>query len=289
MSGLYPDVPGARIACDIDGTQGASFDGSIIAAMTNAQIIKLQDDTVSDSSGQPSFNATQYCALIFPQLMDIHGYYAQYYHVDYHNQDWPAQVQTSVDTTNGLDGAWVTRTLGSGMVGTSVIEKMRNNIVSEDWLGVKAVRFWGISGAGGKALTCVHLYGSPAATTDRLEFWHPTLDQPLSATPAFLDWAEVQRGTSTLLVKDVRLKNLASVLTANTIVIDYESATDSGGNFATAHSLSTDGITYGPTVTLTSLAPGAISGVINVKYAPLVTDELSLHSGRLFTTTGSWT
>lgn len=299
MSGLYPDVPDARIAYDVNGTQVYNIVGHVPALVAGANVTGMNSEyggpvgglaahdyalTSGDlsSSAGDSINGLMF---LFPQAMNISGMWTA--------SNWGVStfdVYTSVDTTNGIDGTWVQRVNDHVCDANSVSPDYRNNIFSVPATGAIAVKITDVQGGStGRVLSNVHIYGHPTASSDRLEFWHPTLDQPLYSTPAYLDWAEVPRGTVTPPTKGVRLKNMASLLTANDITVAYETLTDNTNQFKNAHALSLDGGTsYASTANISSLAPGAISGLITIKYEPLITDELSLHAGRLKTTTVSW-
>lgn len=296
MSGLYPDVPDARIPYDVNGTQIYRINGHVPALVSGSNPTKLNSefgDNLGGPNNGPSGNLEDSAGdsinglmFLFPQTMDIAAIWVA--------SSWGVasfDVYTSVDTTNGVDGTWVQRSNNHVPDGITVSPNYRNDIFAIPATGVIAVKITDVQGGStGRFLCNVHLYGHPSASSDRLEFWHPTLNQPLYSTPAFLDWAEVARGTVTPPTKDVRIKNLASLLTANSIVVSYETLTDNTDQFENAHALSTDaGATYAPTVNIGALSPGSISGLIRIKYEPLITDELSLHAGRLKTVTGSWT
>lgn len=282
MSGLYPDVPDARIPYDVDGTVVANITaGNVVTVLSGGEPALLNNEDGSDTL---ETNQGGSVLWLFPNLMDIEGFF-----LDMHNgnDDHPSSVTWSADTTNGIDGTWAT--LSTNTVPQTTVPNYRTNIRVAAQAGVKGLKFNNTGSGGFWRYFTVHLYGHPSTSTDRLEFWHPTLDQPLYDTPAFLDWAEVQRGTIAPPVRDVRLKNLAATLVAHDIVVSHDTLTDPGSNFKNAHWFSDDGgSTYTSNVSISLLAAGEISGIIKVKYAPQITDALSLHAGRLITTTGSW-
>jgi hypothetical protein len=283
MSGLYADVIGARIPYDVDAT--------IVARITSANAVTVysagEQALLNNESSSDYADTDQGGSLLFlfPNLMDINGFFLD---MANNNGAHTNAVLWSADTTNGVDGTWAT------LVATPAVQSTlpfyRSGIITAARAGVRALKFTNTMTGGYWHYNTVHIYGSPAATSDRLEFWHPTLDQALSVTPAFLDWAEVSRGTVAPPTKDFRIKNLASILTANSVVVSHQTLTDPSNAFKSAHTLSADGgSTYTATVTISSIAAGSISPIIKVKYAPLITDPLSLQAGRIITTTGSWT
>jgi hypothetical protein len=154
--------------------------------------------------------------------------------------------------------------------------------------GVKAIRITHGS-LYTKALRSVHLYGTPnsSASLDRLELWHPTLNQSLNVTPAFFDWGDVAR--STTQTKQFRVKNQSSTLTANSVVGSLNVLYDSASAFADAHQFSNDGTTYTSTISIGSIAPGAICSVRYVRFSPSGSQPLSIWSGWVQAVAGSWT
>jgi hypothetical protein len=258
--------------------------GDVVTVMSGTEAALLNNENEGDSDAAVSTNWSGSVLWLFPVLMDMDGFFLD---MSNSNGDHPSSITWSADTTNGIDGTWATYSTLTTPQAT--VPNYRSNIHAVAQAGVKALKFHNTSSGGSWRYFTVHLYGHPSAAGDRLEFWHPTLDQPLYDTPAFLDWAEVQRGTSTPPVKDVRLKNLASVLNAHDIVISHETLTDPSNHFKSAHSFSVDGgTTYLSTATIATIFAGAVSEIVKVKYAPLITDELSLRAGRLKTVTGSW-
>lgn len=293
MTGLYPDVPDARIPWDVNGTLAYRINAHMPVLINSASPAKMNSELSqggygSDLSGDltdSNGDTINGLMLLFPQAMDLTAMWAI--------SDWGIStydVRTSADTTNGVDGTWTTRVSGRTAYQGPAVPDYRNSIFSMVASGVIALKITNVTGGNnGRSIGNLHVYGHPSADSDRLEFWHPTLDQPLYATPTFLDWAEVQRGTPSPPVKTVRIKNLASLLSANTITVSEETLTDAGNNFKNAHTFSTDGgVTFASTASIASLAPGQISGQIQVQYAPLVTDALSLHAGRIKAVAGSW-
>lgn len=289
MAGNYPDVPATRIPYDIDGTKAVHYDGTSLTDLSGTVLTSWQNDAVSDVQAggysPPGLNGTnKFVCLIFPKLMDLDGWYLQMWN-EFNVQEYPGVVQTSTDTTNGLDGTWTTRTTGSGTTGTSPAEKMRNNIVSTTCPGTKALRIWGVSGSGYHSPTVVHLYGEPNVTTgDRLEIWHPTLDQRL--TGAYFDYGNVPRGSTE--DRTFRVKNLSSVYTANSVNVAFDALTDGSPSVPGQFTVSQGG-SFAAQQTLSSIAPGAISPVLTVRRITPTNAQLSLWTFRIKATAASWT
>jgi hypothetical protein len=286
----YPSPPAARLSYDQDGSlfyvrntgisgaEASAYDVlGTLQTQGNLNAIADEDYATQVSGGQWS-NAYW---LIFPTQRDIS-------HVLLMGTGGNVNIQWSPNTTNGVDGTWTTLTIAQGP-NTGTRAAMRSAMVATPTLlGVKAIRWFLAEGGAGNAATRVlHLYGKPTATGNRLEFWHPTLDQSLRVTPAWLDWGDRVRGTTQ--VKSVRLKNVSSSLTASGITVSVSALTESGApTFVSQHSLRINAGSYGSTVSIATLAPGAISQVIDIRQVLDPAASLSLWSQRLNAVATSW-
>lgn len=284
MAGNYPDVPAPRMAYDRDGTIGLQTQanwGSAPSQMSQGTLNALNSETTSaiiDTTGGHQVG------LIFPQLRDITGI-------------WKATggggsdiaAETSVDTTNGIDGTWVNR----GSINKSVtVPSMRNTISVVSWTGIIAIR-WGRLSSGNNSHTIYpcHLYGAIATglNVDRLRLWHPTLDEPLddntSADGAFFDWGNVAR--STTQDRTFRVKNNSATLTANSIAVTSQALTDTSPTVVGQHTFS-DGGAFATSINIGNLAPGAISSLITLRRTTASNAILSLWTLRIVASATSW-
>jgi hypothetical protein len=125
------------------------------------------------------------------------------------------------------------------------------------------------------------------AATQRLLFWHPTLNQPLSDFPAYFDWGN--RPRSSVATRDVRVKNTSDILTASTTVVGVEALTDASPTFVGQHTVSLSGGGFGASVVIPTLAPGQVSPVLTVKQDLLASAALGPWSQRLYAEVGVWT
>lgn len=250
MVGFYADSPSWRIAYDEDGTRGVIVNPSlVITDLVSADLVKLNDE--SNTTGVPLGDTTSYyLALLFPCLMDIDACFAV---MDTISR--PSAIQTSVNTTNGVDGTWVTQSVGSAP-GNILKPNMRNDIVSGTWGGIRGVRFYCVASGTTRSITSIHLYGEPTAgqTLDRLVLWHPTLNQRVSA--AYFDYGDTPRGSSA--DKTFRVKNLSPTLTATAPRISLEALTDGSPSVPGFHTLS-KGSGFASQQNLANIAPGGIS------------------------------
>lgn len=277
MAGSFPDVPGRRMAYDLDGTVGLFIDDPVITRYVLSDMITMNNestDTVYAFSG--NYPSQKMFVLIFPELRDIVGCVLQA--VAYNGA---SAIATSPDTTNGLDGAWTSQTGGFGNVGRPSFR----TINAVNWTNVRGLRFTLASGGGGNYQYFYgwHLYGNRPQVA-RLAFWDPTVNQELGG--AFLDWGNMGNAVSS--TRQVRIKNLHAVNTANNIVIATSTMTDTTPGMASNHSFSADNVTFSSTLNIGSLAPGVISSAFYVKITT-PTGNLGTWSSRLTAIAGSWT
>lgn len=279
MAGNYPDVPAARMAWDIDGSVAVKISSSnVITTLTQANATALNDESDSTTYNGGGISGTTRVAVIFPELRDIVGIFLR---TDYGTVTY----ETSTDTTNGLDGTWTART--SLTKPSSTIPNYRSEIALQSISGVKAVRF-SVGASASQSYYTLQIFGTIAAgqTPDRLRFWHPTLDQPLSSTPAFLDWGDVPRGGTA--TKQFRIKNNSAGQTSQGVSVSLSVPTEHAPTLASQFALSTDGVTFGATATIGDLAPGAISGLVTLRKATSATAQLGTGAARLVTAVTGW-
>lgn len=281
MAGSYPDIPSPRIAYDRDGTLVYTQSGD-----TNAPTLLSQANTnaLNDEANNFIFNLTgpaNSVSFVFPQ-----NYTITHVYLSSSRTPWSI-AQKSPDTTNLVDGTWTQ--IAASIVADGSTTGYRNSIIAiaSPPTDVKALRLHAPSASGfSTSIYTVQLYGYPTAASDRLEFWHPTLDQSLNLTPAYMDWGDVPRSSSNS--RDVRIKNISSGLTANTITVGVEALQDGTPAVVGMHTFSYLGGAYGATASIPSLAPGAISGLVTVKLDLTATAPVSIWSQRLYANAGSW-
>lgn len=132
----------------------------------------------------------------------------------------------------------------------------------------------------------LHLYGeySSGALSDSLVFWHPTLDVPLEM--ADLDMRDAALGTSTR--KQFRVKNVSASLTAQNVTVSRFIDVDTVPSLLTQYSLSADSLTWTDPVSVGTLAPGAISGVLWVSRVTPMNAQMSANMIGIKAAVGSW-
>lgn len=305
MAGFYPDVPGPRMPYDRDGTTGLRILPSVgtVSQLTALEMAALNDQSGSQVLGHDVNGLQRGICFIFPEQRDIVGCWVT------KRQDsafsiTPNALQSSNDTTNGIDGTWTTvvtpwtaETTPSTAGATFPVSKplMRTSILAAVAGPVRALRWLGtmVSGA---TLTdiwgTIHVYGEPSsgAILHRLRIWHPTLNQEVD--PAHFDWGDVPRGSSA--TKDFRIKNDSATLVANSVSVSHEvvgSGTDNVGVVPVVPQfLLSDGGAFDASLLVGPLAPGAISGVLTVQRTTPVGADLGLWlTLRMVALAGSWT
>lgn len=293
MAGNYPDVPAPRMAYDRDGTQVLHVNFSVASstALAASTIQSLNGESNTGYQVATDDSTSRAIVFIFPQLRDISAYMVRL-------QETPATVgalERSTNTTNGIDGTWTSVVSPWSSQTTTSNLVLRNNITTQSILGVKALRFRGNTSSDSNRefrIFNIHLYGGIASgeTVDRLRMWHPTLDEPLddlnAADGAYLDWAEVTRGTTA--DRTFRIKNNSSSLTANSISVATQASTDANPALGPQFTYS-DGGSFATSITITSLPPGAISNVITVRRTTPTNATLALWWLRTVAEAGSWT
>lgn len=288
MSGSYDDPVGLRIAWD-GQTSGLTPDAwlgiwyktsdFVLHDITHSEAVELNDEdetiAISLSSGTYTYNVVLVSQV---GLWDLKGYFI----VSDSGGTWQ-EVETSVDTTDGLTGTWVSVDLtpDGAYSDASVNPEFRDGSVAITANGVKAIRFRKlitVSNAGND-LYALHLYGNPSPTTaqDCFSFWSAVANTPLEH--ALLDFGTVNRSSSA----DVRFRiNNHSTTAGENIVITSEALTDDGtypnsGQFL----FSADGgTTFAATVTIPYISPSGISSVIIARRVQHVNSAAGLWCGR---------
>lgn len=283
MTGSYMNAPALRQAFDRDGSVGAQISNTgLITAMTATQLRELNSEA---ESGPTLVANTLSIAVIFPTPLNLSAVFVAMAGTT------PASIWTSKDSTNGVDGTWTLRSPLANRqrdvkpnyrVATELVS-LAGGTDSQDVVGVKIT-----SSSVFTTLRALHVYGDPsnAATPDRLQIWHPTLDEPLGA--AALDWGDVPRSSSA--DKSFRIKNLSGTLTANNIEVYVESLNPGTPSVAAMHTLSVNGgATFLISQSIASLAPGAISGVFILRRVVPNNAQVSTWSARVGVDVTNWT
>jgi hypothetical protein len=290
MSGIYPDVPGPRMAYHRDGSAGFFLsEGNVISVLTAGNLQTINDE--SDSSYQlwPAVSgaggtATRYVGMIFPELRDIVGYFYAGTAPSVWGGSSPV-VQTSPDSTTGLDGTWTTA-VATTVAGTTVPD-YRTGIVPLSLTGKKAIRVGrGWSASGPVNIYSFHVYGKPVSGAVRYLMFTDTGGTEVLG-PHF-DFGDDPRGGA-VEVKTFKVKNGHGSLTANTVTVSTSTLTDKSPSFADDYTLSLDGVTYTASIAVGTLAPGASSGTLYVKRTTPIGATLGIEAPLFSAVAASWT
>lgn len=291
MAGNYPDVPSWRIPYDLDGTvmfmTAENSDTSF--SQDDALAAQLNDEDMASSNFSHSNYNYRTMMWMFPRKMNLHGYWIvvrDYGYVGmpnlYRNILW------SPNTTNGVDGTWTTVVTGSTYSRTSDgFPPLRNNIQGLSITGARALKFKSGSGHNGFATfySAFHLYGEPTAgeDTNKLQIVKPGTDERIA--PAHFDFGDVPRNSTN--IKQFRIKNRSTTATANDISVSLEVPTDTTPSFGSMHKFS-DGGSYLGQINIGNLAPGGISGNIDIRQIIDSNAVLGLRWGRIRAQATSW-
>ena len=289
MAGTYPDVPGRRMAYDLDGTRIFRIDNAnTLTELTATEARSLNDESTANPLTVGGENSgTNQLFFYFPEPRDLAGFFINQGGYSWGNPGVTAYV--SSDTTTGLDGTWSTYVSGFGLP-TGLTPVYRTSITAAASTGTRGLRFSSFIGRLNDFVTqVVHLYGaaSTGANPDRLDLWHPTSDAPV--TGAYFDWGNAQQGST--LTRTFRVKNRSSTLTANSVVLDTAPSngelTPTSPTGVSQTAVSTGGA-YAATASIGSLAPGAISSVLTLRRLTAFNAQISLSAMRVRAYAASW-
>jgi hypothetical protein len=290
MAGSYADPPSNRIEYGRDGTVAVGWrtDNMTRVSLTEADLNACNDESEGTSSLSAGGYGAGYCmALLFPTPRDIFGVSFGLKGNDGNNTLW-----WSTNTTSGMDGTWtqiVTPAIGEGnSYAVGSLLAYRDAVTGVTLMNCKGIKWMtdGYLGNNWSELRNLVLYGRPSvgATPEAVAIWHPTLDQRVDG--AHFDWGNTPRGSTA--DRTFRVKNLSSTLTANGIVIATDALTDFSPSFPPQYMLSTDGLNFSSTKTITSLSPGSISAVYTYRRTTPTNAVLGAQRCRLKATVGSW-
>lgn len=289
MAGNYADAPSWRMAYDRDGTQAFKRIGGNLTSLTQAEIANMNRES---GGGYTGFVITSYgtqtMVLIFPEHRDVDAATVFCWGLDYSLSN----VSVSKDTTNGVDGTWTNYSPTGYNQGSNLKPGYRTGIKQTTFLGIKAIAFDvhenGNNYGGSYGYFLCHLYGEPVPgeNPDRLEIWHPTLDQRVG--PAYFDWGDTPRGSSDDLT--FRVKNISSAKTALSVRVAMEALTDTSPTVLSQEALSLDGSSWLAQVNVGDLAPGEISAqTVTLRRTLVDNATMGLWSFRVFAeSTSAW-
>lgn len=285
MAGNYMDAPASRLAYDRDGSIGVIITATgTITPLTGAQLQALNDE----GEGGVGFSSRNRLALVFTYPVDIEAIFLA---LDTSTTTWT--IETSKDTTTGLDGTWTTQ-VASGpnylrdvKPGYRILAQLTSMLTSAVSQEIRGLRITTPSNSTA-TVRALHVYGdfSPTATQERVAFWEPTLDQEVG--PAHFDWGNVPRGSSA--DKTFRIKNLSGTLTAESVELYVEALTAGTPSVGSMFVFSTNGgATFLSSVNLGDFLPGAVSPVITIRRIVPASAQISVWSARIAADVTQWT
>lgn len=288
------------MAYDTDGTIVVVYDADqdTVTTLSQSVLQKMNADGVSYSdryalSGFGYTNLPSFITFVFPQNRNIVGYFfSTFQSAGSAGFSAATGIETSTNTTNGVDGTWSLLSTSVTVYDSTIPYYRTPTTISAS--NIKAIRFNKATLAEGTSeniydteINSCHLYGDNVSASDKVEFWKPTTDAIL--VPSDLDFSDMPR--ESVLTKTFRIKNRSSTLTANSVTITASTlATTTGASTVVAeYQFSLDGgTTYASSRTISSIAPGAISGVVTVKRTTTATSLLSTQSVRINAIATSW-
>lgn len=287
-----PTIPATRVAYHRDGSAIVYWQDGITSptTMSVAAMEKLNGvDGLAITNPNPTNSENEFFLVcVFAEPRNLRGVFASGTVM----QSYTVSVWTSVDTTDGVDGTWVDSGVTfSANNGVNTEALYLQGIVPVSVDGVKGVRLrsWQPNySTSTRYINAFHVYADTpsSSVSDRIQFWHPTLDQPLSQDEAVLD--PLGRGSSSP-VKSFRLKNVSPTLTAAPIDLSFETLNDTSPSLTSVMELSDDDVTYGTTVQVASLGPLALSPVLYYRFSPTALFPLGIVEAYIKPVVGAWT
>lgn len=292
MAGSYDDAPSRRIAYDDDGSlvlerisQNNGLSYGPLAGLTEAQKAEINDEDNVLPTGLTQLNSNAgwgYYIWIYPELREFDGMFV----ATPGTHIIAADVDTSGDTTNGVDGTWTNRTSNLAEF-QDTYANFRDEITSFAVSNVRGVRVLLKHTSGGIpqgiGMQTTHLYGEIASgeTPDRL-LWVDNATGLEFALP--IDYGDIPRGSAEDY--DVKLRNNSGSLTASSVQCTVEDLylgssgwyvlKEAGGSFASTLAL------------LSSIGSGSDSPVITLRRNTPDDETLGLHVARMYANVGSW-
>lgn len=305
MAGSYPDAPGRQMAWDDDGTVAYSFSCEFDADKADAdpeapgaeltptvmgnlnKAFNTSDyNTLVYDFGQVGQNGHMILVWIFPELRDIDGMFIACYSGAWYDGD----LESSANTTNGIDGTWANQKSGSSFwhQTPSVYRNYRDSseIFTLAVSGAKSLRLW-MEGSNvvEPEVYGVHIYGEIASgqTPDRILFLDPDDSDNEFSKP--LDFGDEPRGGTTNS-DTFKIKNNSATLTAGSIQITAEALWESSGGWYTFSENDSD---YYATLSVTGTLTAGSTKLIYMRQDIPGTELLGLHNPRIQCSVGSWT
>lgn len=280
MAGFYPNVPDYRMPYDTDGGKLFYWASTIPAViyLNESQMRSANSENNEIAYSNSHSLGDSVVGVIFPELRTVSGYLINVSFI-------PTAIEYSTNTVTGINGTWLPIDQTTFFIEEQVESQYRisiNSITMNSGSPVKAIRFKGQST--NPLIKAVHIYGKKSAASDRIVFWHPTLNQEVSAS--YFDFGDISNNNE--YIKQFRLKNLSTNKAANNIAITLDATTTTVPALTNQFSLSDDSVTYGSSLNLGFLAKEGISSMFYVKKNIVLESEAGPYSLRIKTNPQVW-
>ncbi len=244
MAGAYPDPPSYRMAWHRDGTQ-------VFNLATGVRLTQSNLEALNSENGATILTSNRVCVL-FPELRDLDAVWLN-------GNSGVVTTEVSVNTTNGIDGTWTTgpSVTVTSDTGNPLGSGWRSSISSSTTFGIRGIRFTVVN------LRNIHLYGeiAPSVVEDRIEFWHPTVDQKINLNT--FDWGNTPLQSTDQ--RTFRLKNMSPTLTAFGVIVSAAALTNTTPSVPAQNFLSDDATFWAATVEAGTLSPLGMSPTLYLR------------------------
>lgn len=291
QQGFYTDPPSRRMAYDEDGTVMLRIIDNVPSVLSLGSMQAFNSENYSETFDAAPGPAS-YVTLIFPELRDVTHAYRNMITGANSVSSSTSPWYVSSNTTNGVDGDWVESNSFTGIVEPTT-PNYRTKIGVVGAAGVKAIK-WYADGGGGFAnrhYSQWHVYGYKTAgeTPHRIDFCNSAGDELIQD----FDYGDQPRNSTRIWrptetwnqSSALYLRNRSTTKVAQTVTVTMETLAGDMFSFTT---LSKDNITYGSSVTYTTIQPQQIVGPIYVKHSPSISAALTVKAGRLQVVVGTW-
>lgn len=289
MVGAYPDPPNHRLQYDRDGTTVLGITSSDdIKEISDSVRQRLNDEGRSEMNVSGNFTdggSLRRLVFLFPEPIDL-SHYLFVYEGDFGASDPGGSLESSNDTTNGVDGTWSTVISSWSWLEGAVRPRYRSQFGAAEALGVKAIRFNNNPTIYlNDEINSVHLYGVYSSAAPALQVWDPDSDQRIA--PAHLDWGDAQRGTTA--TKRFRVKNTSTSEDAIGVTLSTNALTDPTPSNPGQHDFSDDGgASFADPLDIGDLAAGEISGELLLRRDLQSDAALGVWALRILAEATSW-
>lgn len=250
-------VPNYRMPYDTDGSKvffwSSQIPSIVIFTEQEKRDLNSENNLIVYSNNQTSTQSI--FGFVFPELRTVSHYFLSSSFI-------PTSAEYSINTTTGLDGDWYAIDQNTFYTHMGVSSKYRTEISAitmNSGNPINGIRF--IGNASNVEIEAIHIYGTKSNIAERIEFWHPTLDQKVSAS--YFDFGDIAKGTES--VKQFRLKNITTNRAANNISITLDTTTIKTPALTDQIAISSDGTTYTNSLLLSILGSEDISSVYYIK------------------------